>query len=112
MDKKKAKKGWEVAQDLEKEKQTIAERFMPEWRHIRAALGGVFVFFLVFLLGIWLAGNPFEATVRIQSDWTIANGLQGNEWRIIWSVVLLAAFCLGRHGIWNGFNPHPPCAGI
>ncbi|MDA3790774.1 MAG: sulfite exporter TauE/SafE family protein [Desulfobacula sp.] len=92
MDKKKAKKGWEVAHDLEKEKQTIAERFIPEWRHIRAALGGVFVFFLVFLVGCWLAGNPFEATVRIQSDWTIANGIQGNDWIIIWSVVGLAAF--------------------
>ena len=91
----KAKKkitGFEVAHDLEKEKQTIVERFIPEWRHIRAALGGIFVFFLVFLLGVWLAGNPFEATVRIQSDWTIANGLQGNDWMIIWSVVGLAAF--------------------
>ena len=84
--------GWEVARDLEKEKQTIGERFMPEWRHIRAALGGVFVFFLVFLLGVWLAGNPFEPTVRIQSDWVVAHGLQGNQWTIVWSVVLLAAF--------------------
>lgn len=84
--------GFEVAQNLEKEKQTIAERFVPEWRHIRAALGGVFVFFLVFLLGIWLAGNPFEATVRIQSSWVIAHGLEGNQWKIIWSVVALAAF--------------------
>ncbi|MBU0463768.1 MAG: sulfite exporter TauE/SafE family protein [Proteobacteria bacterium] len=83
--------GFEVAHDLEKNKQTIAERFIPEWRHIRAALGGVFAFFLVFLLGIWLAGNPFEATVRIQSDWVLASGLQGNDWTIIWSVVLLAA---------------------
>ncbi|MCK5543297.1 MAG: sulfite exporter TauE/SafE family protein [Desulfobacterales bacterium] len=92
MDKEKTKKGWEVAQELEKEKQTIAERFAPEWRHIRAALGGVFVFFLVFLAGIWLAGNPFEATVRIQSDWVLASGLEGNQWTIIWSVVALAAF--------------------
>ncbi|WP_300672505.1 sulfite exporter TauE/SafE family protein [Desulfoluna sp.] len=84
--------GWEVARELEKEKQTIAERFIPEWRHIRAALGAVFVFFLVFLLGIWLAGNPFEPTVRIQSDWVVAHGLQGNQWTIVWSVVLLAAF--------------------
>ena len=84
--------GWEVAQDLEKQKQTIFERFMPEWRHIRAALGGVFVFFLVFLLGIWLAGNPFEPTVRIQSKWVVSHGLLGNDWSIIWSVVLIAAF--------------------
>ncbi|MCD4719901.1 MAG: sulfite exporter TauE/SafE family protein [Desulfobacula sp.] len=86
------KMGWEVAHDLEADKNTIGARFMPEWRQVRAALGGIFVFFLVFLLGMWLAGNPFEPTVRIQSDWTLASGLQGNEWRIIWSVVFLAAF--------------------
>ncbi len=92
MEKAKAKiTGFEVARDLEKNKQTIAERFIPEWRHIRAALGGIFVFFLVFLLGIWLAGNPFEPTIRIQSAWVTAHGLVGNDWAIIWSVVLLAA---------------------
>lgn len=84
--------GWEVARNLESEKQTILERFIPEWRHLKAAGGGIFVFFLVFLLGTWLAGNPFGPTVRIQSDWVVAHGLQGNEWHIVWSVVLLAAF--------------------
>jgi len=86
------RKGWEVAHELEKDKQTIGERFIPEWKHVRAALGGIFVFFLVFLLGIWLAGNPFEATVRIQSDWVLAHGMVGNQWGIVWSVVFLAAF--------------------
>ena len=84
--------GWEVARDLEGNKQTIMERLIPEWRHLKAALGGVFAFFLVFLLGCWLAGNPFDPTVRIQSPYSIAHGLQGNEWHIVWSVVLLAAF--------------------
>jgi len=46
----------------------------------------------VFLVGIWLAKNPFEPTVRIQSDWVVAHGLVGNQWCIIWSVVLMAAF--------------------
>jgi uncharacterized protein len=68
------------------------ERMIPEWRHMKAALGGIFVFFLVFLLGCWLAGNPFEPTVRIQSPYSVAHGLQGNSWHIVWSVVLLAAF--------------------
>lgn len=86
------RKGWEVAHELEKDKQTIGERFIPEWKHVRAALGGVFVFFLVFLLGIWLAGNPFGPTVRIQSDWVVAHGMVGNQWGIVWSVVFLAAF--------------------
>ncbi|MCF8067670.1 MAG: sulfite exporter TauE/SafE family protein [Desulfobacterales bacterium] len=84
--------GWEVARNLEKEKETIFERLVPEWRHLRAALGGIVVFFMVFLIGIWLAGNPFEPTVRIQSAYSIAHGLTGNTWHIIWSVVLLAAF--------------------
>ena len=84
--------GWEVAHNLEKEKQTIFERFVPEWRHIKAALGGISVFFVVFLIGIWLAGNPFEPTVRIQSKWVVSHGLAGNDWCIVWSVVLLAAF--------------------
>lgn len=89
---KKKSMGWEVAHDLEKEKTTIMERCIPEWRHIKAALSGIFVFFLVFLMGIWLAQNPFGPTVRIQSDWVIAHGLTGNQWCIAWSVVLLAAF--------------------
>ncbi|BBO69966.1 hypothetical protein DSCA_38960 [Desulfosarcina alkanivorans] len=84
--------GWEVARDLEGKKKTILERMIPEWRHMKAAMGGIFVFFLVFLLGCWLAGNPFEPTVRIQSPYSVAHGLQGNSWHIVWSVVLLAAF--------------------
>jgi len=84
--------GWEVARNLEGTKTTIWERLIPEWRQMKAALGGIFVFFLVFLLGCWLAGNPFEPTVRIQSPYSVAHGLQGNEWHIVWSVVLLAAF--------------------
>ncbi|BBO84066.1 hypothetical protein DSCO28_46320 [Desulfosarcina ovata subsp. sediminis] len=84
--------GWEVARDLEGKKKTVWERMIPEWRQMRAAIGGVGVFFLVFLLGCWLAGNPFEPTVRIQSPYSVAHGLQGNTWHIVWSVVLLAAF--------------------
>ncbi|MBW2061612.1 MAG: sulfite exporter TauE/SafE family protein [Deltaproteobacteria bacterium] len=85
--------GWEVARDLEKEKTTILARFIPEWRQVRAALGGIFVFSLVFLLGIWLAGNPFEATQRIPSDIIIAKGwVDSNQWGIFWGVLLLAMF--------------------
>lgn len=84
--------GWEVARDLEAQKKTMLERLIPEWRQVRAALGGVVVFVIVFFVGIWLAGNPFDATVRIQSDWVVSHGLTGNEWQIVWSVVLLAAF--------------------
>jgi|GEM_PF-3107445 len=53
------KMGWEVAQDLEAQKRGIFERMIPEWRHLRLALGGVIVFFGVFLIGILKAWEPF-----------------------------------------------------
>jgi len=84
--------GWEIARDVESRKKTVLERLMPEWQHIKAAGGGILVFFVLFFVGMWLAGNPFEATVRLQSKWVVAHGLTGSEWHIIWSVVLLAAF--------------------
>ena len=85
--------GWEVAQDLEKRKKTIFERLIPEWRHIRAAIAGIAVFFIVFLIGIWLAGNPFEATQRISSKAIVDAGLAGtNGWTIFWGVMFMAMF--------------------
>lgn len=85
--------GWEVAHDLEKQKQTIFQRLIPEWRQIRAALGGIAVFLVVFLIGTWLAGNPFEATQRISSKAIVDAGLAGTDnWTIFWGVMLLAMF--------------------
>ena len=85
--------GWEVARDLEKQKTTIWARLIPEWKQLRAALLGVFAFFIVFLIGCWLAGNPFEATQRIASEVVNAKGWIGtNEWQIFWGVVALAMF--------------------
>lgn len=85
--------GWEIAQNLEKEKQTVMDRLIPEWRHIRAALGGIVVFFIVFLIGVWLAGNPFEATKRVASQAIVGAGLAGtNDWTVFWGVLLLAMF--------------------
>jgi uncharacterized membrane protein YfcA len=84
--------GWEVARNLESKKKTILERLVPEWQHIKAALGGIGVFFVLFFVGIWLAGNPFEATIRMPSKFVVEHGLQGDQWTIVWSVVLLAAF--------------------
>ena len=84
--------GWEVARDLEARKGTILERLIPEWQHVKAALGGVCVFLVLFFVGIWLAGNPFEATIRMPSKFVVDHGLMGDQWTIVWSVVLLAAF--------------------
>jgi len=85
--------GWEVARNLEAEKRTIRERFIPEWRQIKGALLAIVAFLLVFLVGCWLAGNPFEATQRIPSAFVKAQGWVGTDnWGIIWYVVAIAMF--------------------
>ncbi len=80
--------GWEVARDLEREKGSVWQRIVPEWRQVRAALASVVLFFLVFLGGCWLAshssrlpGNPLMA----EYGWAGTR-----EWGIIWGVVVLA----------------------
>jgi uncharacterized membrane protein YfcA len=86
-------KGWEVAQELEEVKRTIWERFVPEKRQLVAALWGLVALFGVFLMGCWLAGNPFEATQRIASEFVKAQGWVGtNQWSIMWSIVFIAMF--------------------
>ncbi len=82
--------GWEVARDLEREKTTIWARIVPEWRQVRAALGGLIVFFVIFLLSCWLAAH----TLRLDdSRVTVAEGWLGtSEWRVFWGVVVLALF--------------------
>jgi len=83
--------GWEIAHNLEKEKRTIRARFVPEWRHVKAAMGGLVVFFIVFLVGCWLAGNPFVATERIPSEIVESKGWGGgDQWGIFWGIMLLA----------------------
>jgi hypothetical protein len=83
------KLGWEVAKELDQK--PIMERLIPNWQHVKAAVVGVVVFFILFLVGTWLAGNPFESTVRMPSKYVVEHGLMGNEWSILWSVVLIAA---------------------
>ncbi len=86
------KAGWEIAQKLDKEK-TAWERLIPEKSQIKAALYSMGILFVVFLIGCWLAGNPFEATQRIPSKIVKEMGWVGtNEWAIIWSVVWIAMF--------------------
>jgi len=79
--------GWEVARDLEREKSSILARIIPERRQVQAAAGAVVVFFLVFLLGSWLAGE----TTRLDGRAMVARGWEGStEWGILWTVVVLA----------------------
>ena len=92
MKKVEKREGWEVARELEADK-TLLERLIPEWKQTRGALLGIGALFLVFLLGCWLAGNPFEATQRIPSELVKERGWIGtDQWGIIWSVVFLAMF--------------------
>ncbi|MBW2029835.1 MAG: sulfite exporter TauE/SafE family protein [Deltaproteobacteria bacterium] len=85
--------GWEIAREVEREKATIAERLRPGKRQIVAIIWGLVAFGVIFLIGCWLAGNPFDATQRIPSAYVRAKGWVGtNEWGIIWPVVGLALF--------------------
>ncbi len=80
--------GWEVARDLEREKATVLERIVPEWRQIKAALAGIVAFFLVFLLGCWLASNSVRFA---DNEVMIARGWAGtSEWGLMWTVIMLA----------------------
>jgi uncharacterized membrane protein YfcA len=79
--------GWEIAQDLEREKASIWQRIVPEWRQVKAALGAMSVFFVVFLIGCWLAGH----STRLEGNVVMEGlGWSGGEWGLIWSVILLA----------------------
>ncbi|MBF0119858.1 MAG: sulfite exporter TauE/SafE family protein [Desulfobacterales bacterium] len=85
-------KGWEIAQELE-EKTTIMERLVPDKEQLKAAVYSMIALFVVFLIGCWLASNPFEFTKRIASPIVDANKWMGtNEWAIVWSVVFIAMF--------------------
>jgi len=84
--------GWEVAKRLEEEKPTLMTRLKPGKREYCAALYGLAAFFLLFLVGCWLAGNPFASTQRVASGIVTANGWVGTDsWCIFWWVVLIAA---------------------
>lgn len=83
--------GWEVAQELERLKPGILERLKPDRRSVRAAVVGFSLFMTVFLIGCWLASNPFSATQRIDSPLNVANGWVGTDvWALFWGVVFIA----------------------
>ena len=91
MEKVAKRMGWEVAQELEAAKPTIRERLKPENSEIVAALWGFAAFGVVFLIGCWLAGNPFEGFARLPSEVVKSHGWIGtNQWQIFWWVVFLA----------------------
>ena len=91
MEETKKRMGWEIADEIEAAKPTIMERLKPEKSEIVAALWGFAAFAVVFVIGCWLAGNPFEGFVRLPSEIVKAHGWVGtNQWAIFWWVVVLA----------------------
>ncbi|MBN2078951.1 MAG: sulfite exporter TauE/SafE family protein [Spirochaetes bacterium] len=88
---KKKVMGWEVAHDLEAKKNSIGKRSSLNRKQVVSTLVILIIFFGVFLIGCWLAGNPFDATKRIASTAVVNMGWQGTDrWGIIWWVVLAA----------------------
>jgi len=87
------KMGWEIARDVEKQKPTMAERAKITREQAKSFIKYLVVFGVLFLIGCWLAGNPFDFTQRIPSEFVNARGWAGTDnWTIVWWVVALCAF--------------------
>jgi len=90
----KAKKmGWEIARDVEAQKQSMGERAVISKDQIKTILWYAGAFIVLFLGAVWLAGNPFEFTQRLPSAFVKAKGWVGTDnWAIVWWVVVVCAF--------------------
>ncbi|MFZ7124982.1 MAG: sulfite exporter TauE/SafE family protein [Desulfobacterales bacterium] len=85
--------GWERAWEVEKTKSTMADRAKITGGQVKTILIYSGVFAILFAIAAWLAGNPFEFTQRIPSQYVIDRGWIGtNSWGIVWWVVLICAF--------------------
>jgi len=83
--------GFEVSREFEEERATILERMRIGPSELKAIIYSVIPLIAVFFIGCWLAGNPFDATVRVaDSGYNQTHNLVGNsEWHIVWFVVLV-----------------------
>jgi uncharacterized protein len=90
---KKKDMGWEVAARLEQEKPTMTARAKLSKEKL-ITIGKYLLMFVVLLaISMWLAGNPFEYTQRIASEFTLKTGQVGTDnWNIIWWVVIICGF--------------------
>lgn len=83
-------KGWEVSREVEAQKTTIAERAKVSGEHVKRLWIYALSFIVLFIGSIWLAGNPFEFTQRLPSEYVMRHNLLGTDtWHIIWYVVIL-----------------------
>jgi uncharacterized protein len=84
--------GWERAREVEVEKSTMAQRAKLEWKTVRRMVYYALSFVVLFIAAIWLAGNPFDFTQRIASEYVTKKGWMGTDtWVIVWYVVFLCA---------------------
>ena len=86
------KMGWEIAREVEATKSTMGERAKMSGAQVKSFIKYVVMFGILFVIACWLAGNPFEFTQRIPSDFVKARGWVGTDsWTIVWWVVILCA---------------------
>ncbi len=83
--------GFEISREFEAERSSIFERMKVDPSEIKAIIYCVIPLIAVFFIGCWLAGNPFDATVRVaDSGYNQTHGLVGtSEWHIVWFVVIV-----------------------
>jgi len=90
---KKKDMGWEIAAKVEQEKPTMAARAKLTKEQLVRIVKYLIFFVVLIVIAVWLAGNPFEYTQRIASEYTINNGLVGTDnWNFIWWVIVICAF--------------------
>jgi len=86
------KMGWEIAQQVEAERPTMAARAKLTSSQLMKMVKYLIFFAILMVIAIWLAGNPFEFTQRIPSDFVKAQGWVGTDsWGFIWWVIVICA---------------------
>jgi uncharacterized membrane protein YfcA len=86
------KMGWEIAREVEAEKVTMGERAKMSGEQVKSFIKYIVLFGVLFVIAWWLAGNPFEFTQRIPSEYVKKMGWIGTDnWTIVWWVVLVCA---------------------
>ena len=58
------KMGWEIAREVEKEKPTMGQRAIIEKSKWMTLIKYGVLYIVLFFAAMWLAGNPFEFTLK------------------------------------------------
>ena len=87
------KMGWEIARDVEADKKSMGERARVTMGQVKTLAKYIIMFGVLFVIAVWLAGNPFEFTQRLPSAFVKNMGWVGTDnWTIVWWVILICAF--------------------